>query len=150
MKLKTDGYLNEDVYVESYINDQINLKNYGPLRVKRDLLKLGIDKKYIDKHLTKYTKDIQHEKINKYIEKEIRLNNKHSVIILKNKILKSLIDKGFYKEDIVMCMNSFEFDDKEIYEKEYKKLYDKLSKKYSGNDLEYKIKAKMYQKGFKV
>ena len=31
--------------------------------------------------------------------------------------------------------------------KEYDKLYKKLSRKYSGNELEYKIKEKLYQKG---
>ena len=150
LKLKADGYLNEDIYAESYINDQINLKISGPLKIKRDLVKFGIDVKYIDKHLSKYSKELQCEKINKVIEKEVKLNKKNSVIVLKNKILKSLIDKGFYKEDIVNSMNFFEFNDKEIYENEYKRLYDKLSKKYSGNELEYKIKAKLYQKGFKV
>ena len=34
--LKKDGYLNEEVYVEAYINDQINLKNVGPLKIVKD------------------------------------------------------------------------------------------------------------------
>ena len=148
-KLKKDGYLNENIYAEAYINDQINLKNTGPLKIKKDLTKLEINKKYIDKHLAKYSKELQYEKINKFIEKEIKLNKKSSTTILKNKILKSLIDKGFYKEDIIKCIDEYEFNDEEIYKTEYKKLYEKLSKKYSGNELEYRIKAKMYQKGFK-
>ena len=42
------------------------------------------------------------------------------------------------------------YDDSKIYEIEYKKVYDKLSKKYSGRELEYKVKEKMYQKGFRI
>ena len=70
--------------------------------------------------------------------------------MLKNKLLKSLIDKGFYKEDIMNCLDKYEFDDTDAYKQEYEKLYKKLSIKYSGQELEYKIKQKLYQKGFKA
>ena len=149
-RIKEDGYINEDVYTEAYINDQINLKFSGPEKIKRELIKLGVNRSCIDKYLKNYTKEIQCQKMKKFIEKEIRLNNKYSVVILKNKILRALIDKGFYMDDINRCMGKFEFNDDEIYDKEYKNLYNKLSTKYSGSELQYRIKAKMYQKGFKV
>lgn len=148
-KLETDGYLNEKVYTEAYINDQINLKIVGPLKIKSDLIKLGISEPIIDEYLQVYTKELQYEKINKVISKEIRTNNNKSIYMLKNKILNNLINKGFYKEDIITCMENFDFDDSDIYKKEYDKLYSKLSSKYSGNELEYKIKQKLYQKGFR-
>ena len=40
-------------------------------------------------------------------------------------------------------------DNEEIARKEYQKYYNKLSKKYSGRELEYKLKQKMYSLGFK-
>ena len=70
--------------------------------------------------------------------------------MLKNKILVNLLNKGFYKDDILEVIDNIKVDDKKIYEKEYKKLYEKYSKKYSGKELEYKIKEKMYQKGFRM
>ena len=149
-KLEKDGYLNEDVYASAYINDQINLKNIGPLKIKSDLEKLGINNNIINNHIDAYTKTMQIEKINKLIEKEIKLNKNKSSIMLKNKILRNLIDKGFYKEDIEDVLNNYTIDDKEIYQKEYDKIYKKLSQKYSGKELEYKVKEKMYQKGFKI
>ena len=39
-------------------------------------------------------------------------------------------------------------EDKSIYEKEYTKLKNKLSKKYSNEELEYRIKISLYKKGF--
>ncbi len=149
-KLEKEGYLNEEIYAEAYITDQINLKIVGPLKIKNDLLNLGIDETIINKKLERYSKEEQYNKINKLIEKDIRLNNNKSVMFLKNKILRNLIDKGFYKEDIETCIDNHSFNDEEIYKKEYQKAYDKLSKKYSGATLEYKIKEKMYQKGFKT
>ena len=93
---------------------------------------------------------MQVSKINKFIAKEIKLNSNKSSYVLKNKILISLVNKGFYKDDIVRCLDNVVIDDSLMYEKEYKKTYDKLSKKYSGKELEYKVKQKMYQKGFRV
>lgn len=148
-RLESDGYLNENIYTEAYINDQINLKVAGPLKIKSDLIKLGISETIIEKHLPSFTKEMQYEKINKVISKDIRTNNNKSVYMLKNKIINDLINKGFYKEDILLCMEKFSFDDKDIYKKEYDKLYNKLSSKYSGQQLEYKIKEKLYQKGFR-
>lgn len=148
-KLKKDGYLNENVYAEAYINDQINLKIVGPVKIKKDLINLGISSSIIDNHMVCYTKNMQYDKIRKIIEKEIRLNKSKSSFMLKNKILKNLVDKGFYNDDIVYCMNDYDFDDSDVYKIEYEKIYDKLSKKYSGKVLEYKVKEKLYQKGFK-
>lgn len=149
-KLREDGYLNEDVYASAYINDQINLKMVGPLKIKDDLLKLGISKNIIEEQIVVYTKEIELTKIRKLIKKEINLNKNKSAMMLKNKILISLIGKGFTKQDIESCLDEFSFNDEEIYKKEYEKIYKKLSQKYSGKELEYKVKMKMYQKGFKI
>ena len=71
-------------------------------------------------------------------------------IVLKQKIVRDLINKGFYKEDINIIINEFEFNDNSlIREKEYQKQKNKLSKKYSGAELEYRIKMNLLKKGFK-
>lgn len=148
-RLKKDGYLDEKVYTEAFIHDQINLKITGPIKIKSDLINLGISEKVIDEYIENYDKNTQYEKINKVIEKEIKLNKNKSSVMLKNKILNSLVNKGFYKDDIVNCIENFEFNDEDIYNKEYEKIYNKLKTKYSGKELEYKTKEKLYQKGFR-
>ena len=59
------------------------------------------------------------------------------------------MDLGYTKDYIVLELDNFDLHDKEIYEKERKKIYDKLSKKYEGDELEYKVKAELYRKGFR-
>ena len=45
-------------------------------------------------------------------------------------------------------ISSYEFEnDSNIAKKEYDKLYKKYSRKYSGDELKYKIREKMYLKG---
>ena len=64
--------------------------------------------------------------------------------------MQDLQNKGFYKEHINIILNEFNFnDDQDIYEKEYQKQKKKLSRKYSGEELEYRIKINLLKKGFK-
>ena len=148
-RLKQDGYLDESVYVQAFVYDQINLKTVGPLKIKNDLLMLKLPESLIDEFLETFTEELQREKIKKAVEKELRLNKNKSSLMIKNKILKSLIDKGFYKEDIVYCLENYDIDESDAYNAEYEKIKKKLSSKYSGKELEYKIKEKLYQKGFR-
>lgn len=147
-KLIKDNYLNETLYIKSYINDKINLKMIGPLKIKKELEELGFKEEKIDKQLLIFSPEIEKEKIMKLINKEIKLNKNKSLLNLKQKILITLKQKGFSNDLIIESIKKISFNDKEIYEKEYKKIYEKLSKKYSGKELEYKVKQKMYEKGF--
>ncbi len=147
-KITNEGYLDERKYAKAYILDCINLKNDGPIKIKKELLKHEIDSNIIDDELTIFKIEIINNKINKYIDKEIKTNKTKSSKILKEKILNNLILKGYSREDILRNLSTKEIDDKQIYENEYNKINNKLSKKYESKELELKIKQKMYQKGF--
>ena len=99
--------------------------------------------------MLQYTRQIQREKIDKIVNKQIRANHNKSNALLKRKIGNDLVMQGFYREDINSAIDNSNFsDDKLIMQKEYEKIKNRLSKKYSGQELEYKIKEKMAQKGF--
>ena len=122
----------------------------GPNKLIIDLKKLGFKEEDINNYLKTIDNNIWLEKIKKYINKKLNSNNNLSSNMLKLKLVEDLKNKGFYFEDINNVIKDFNFvDNKEIYEKEYQKQKKKLSKKYSGSELEYQIKMKMYQKGFK-
>jgi len=70
-------------------------------------------------------------------------------MMLKNKITTSLYDDGYDKTMIIDVLNNIDIDiDSSIINKEYEKLYNKLSKKYEGSALEYQLKIKLKAKGF--
>lgn len=149
-RLKKDGYLNEKLYIKSYINDEINLKVVGPNKILFDLKKLGFNESDILDYLNTFDNDIWLDKINKVITKKINSNHNLSGIVLKQKIIQDLIARGFIKEDINLLITNYDFNDnKDIYEKEYEKLKNKLSHKYSGEELEYRIKIGLMKKGFR-
>ena len=147
-RIDKEGYINNKDYSRSYIFDSMKFKNYGPYKIKRQLLDLGVEENIIDEELKVFTKDIIDEKIKKHINKKVKTNTNKSERNLKEKIIQSLISDGYQKEDIIRNLNNISFDDSTIEKKEYEKLYKKLSNKYSGKELELKLKQKMYQKGF--
>lgn len=144
-KLKEQGYLNDELYIKSYINDKINLSLEGPEKVKRDLLKNGFKKEGILKYLCLF-EDINEERINKIINKKLKANHNLSKKMFIVKVGNDLRNLGYtnYRE----ILDNIDFDDKDIYQKEYDKIYNKLIKKYPPEKAEILTKQKLYIKGF--
>lgn len=147
-KLAKEGYLNHEVYIESYIHDMLNLYLVGETKILKDLIKLGFKENEILPHLAKVDKSIYITKINKYITKKAKAN-KRSVNEFKRKVLDELINKGFSKEDIITGLNEIEIEENTFeLEKLINKLYKKYINKYDLNTTKMKIKNYLYQKGY--
>lgn len=146
-RLVMQGYLNDKLYCISYVNDRINLSNDGPHKIKTFLKQNDIEESFIDNALIGFDLNKQKEKISKIISKYVKANNK-GINLLKQKILINLVNLGYEKSIILEQLSNLDLNDSDLYKKEYDKLYEKLSKKYSGTELEYRIKQKLYQKGF--
>lgn len=146
--LSKQGYLNDDIYCKAFINDRLNLSNDGPYKIKENLIKLGITEDIINKNIEIFDKELEISRINKLITKQVKSNHNKSEQALKRKVIENLVILGYSKETVIKEVNSIKIDDRDIVKKEYDKIYKKLSKKYSGRELEYKIKQKLYQKGF--
>ena len=144
-KLKKQGYLNDELYIKSYINDKINLSLEGPEKVKRELLKNGFKEEDILKYLCLF-EDINEDRINKIINKKLKTNNKINKKMFIVKVGNDLRNLGYtnYRE----ILDNIDFDDKDIYQKEYDKIYNKLIKKYPPEKAEILTKQKLYTKGF--
>ncbi len=148
-KLKEEKYLNNEEYIKAYINDAVNLKVVGYYKIKNDLVNLGLKEADIIKYLDEVSYDIWQEKIKKLADNMIKNNRKDSLIMLKQKIINNLINKGFAKEDIISYLDSIEITvDDSIYEKEYNKIKSRLKRKYSGEELERETKRRLKAKGF--
>ena len=69
--------------------------------------------------------------------------------MLKAKLQQDLVNLGYDRSEVISVLSSYNINDKDAYEKELEKVTNKLSKKYEGKELEFKIKETMYRKGFK-
>lgn len=147
--LEKQGYINDEIYTQAFINDRINLSNDGPYKIKKSLIENNISKEMIEKYMIVFDDVLQKERIEKLIRKKISANHNKSKQILKQKIMIDLGNLGYQTSLIRESLSLLEnVSDEDIKKKEYEKLYAKLSKKYSGYELENKIRQKMYQKGF--
>ena len=146
-KLKSINLINDKIYVKCYINDKLNLSKDSLSKIKDDLINSNIDISIIEDEISKVEYN-ELDKLERMIIKRIKSNHKNSNYALKNKIVTEFINLGYNYDDIVSIFDRNSSDNYDILVKEYKKLYNKYSKKYEYSELEYVIKNKLHTKGF--
>ena len=149
-KLIKQGYLNDRLFARSYINNQMITTSRGPLRIQRDLLDKKIDYNIINEELGVFSEEEQLMKIKKIISKKLQSNHSRGGYVLK--VVNDVKLLGYDSLVISRVISEFDFssNDEDIAKKEYNKLYKRLSHRYSGDELERKIREKLYQKGLKL
>lgn len=148
-RLENENYLNDDKYLEAYINDQVKLKIIGYNKILFNLKQMGFAENKIITYLDLVDQEVWQTKITQYCQKKLKANHNYPLLMLKQKLSQELLNLGFFKEDIDLTLQSLLFDDKDIKQKEYLKIKKKLSQKYTGEELEKMINLKLMQKGFK-
>jgi len=149
-KLYNNGLINDKRFLKAYINDKVLLSTDGPNLIYKQLKEYGISESEIIESVDLIDKSLLKEKIEKLITKKIKNNTKYSVSILRKKIVDYVYHKGYEFEMINEIMSGFILEDKESIKKDYFRIKDKLEKKYSANELKYKIKEKLFSKGYVI
>ena len=145
--LYKNGYLNDFNYIKAFINDKYNLSNDGPEKIIKNLEILGFNKQDFIDYLNSLDWFI---KLDSIINKKIKLNHNLSNNALKNKLLYDLTRQGYLKNDIIDILSTKDLNDDEILKKEYKKVYNRYSKKYQDKELQFKIIKYLISKGFNI
>ena len=123
-KVEKLGLLNDDVYVQAYVNDKINLTLDGPYKI-----------------LNKIDNNIWSEKLDKVINKKKKLMNSKSYYIFMNKLRNDLYSLGYEKELIDEKLSNIKYDSNAI-----DKDFEKACKKYK--DDKNKIISSLIRKGY--
>ncbi len=139
-KLDKAGLLNEEIYVNAYINDKVNLSLDGPFKIKNDLLNLEIDENIINKYLYKISNKIWEDKIDKIINKKSSLMNNKSYYMFMNKLKNELYNKGYSKEMIEDKLSNINYESNA-----FEKDFEKAIKKYDDKN---KIISFLIRKGY--
>ena len=148
-KLKKQRYLNEDLYIKSYIEYQITLSIKGPLKIKKELEKIGFKEEKINNYLNQYPEDLWQEKIKKIIAKKIKANHNLSKTLFINKVKSDLYQYG-YEKSLINQINIDYSDEHNILNNVFQKELKKLKRKYTGKELKEKLKYNLYKKGFNL
>lgn len=147
-ELKRQNLINDYRFAQAYINDKLHLSSMGINKIKNDLLNLGVNESIIKDIFANTDNKSDIHKLEKMIIKRIRSNHKYSNNLLKQKIINEMLNLGYDKEDIICLFDKYIENDSELYQREYEKIYRKFKDKYEGKELEYRVKQKLYMKGF--
>ena len=147
-ELKKNGLIDNLRFARAYTRDAISLKKNGEYKIADDLKKFGISELIIEEVLKEIDYEEIKENLTNIIIKRNKLNKNNSLYQLKGKLSNELVRQGYDYSLVNAKLNELLKEDKSIYNKEYERLYKKYSKKYSDNELKYKVKQALYQKGF--
>ncbi len=149
-RLNKEGYLNEEKYIDAFVNDKVNLTNWGPYKIKKSLLDLELDETLINNKLNTINENIWNGKIEKIINKKLNSLKNKSNYMIKNKLKIDLYNLGYDNNSIEENLNNLNLNNNENIKKDYSKAYNKYSKKYMDQELYQKVKSYLYRKGYKI
>lgn len=147
-RLRENGYLNNSKYMEAFINDSLNLTLYGPNKITSNLIKKGFSINTIKKSLDIIPFETWSIRCSKIVDKKLKNLKNGSNRATIGKLRVDLINNGYDDVYFSEILNNIHVDDTKSMEKEYEIIKNKLSKKYSGDKLEYMVKQKLYSKGY--
>ena len=149
-KLESINLINDKLFANAYFQDRINLSSDGPYKIINELKKNNISDDIILSVEEKIDNADIYEKLSKLVLKKIRSNRNKSNYMLKQKIIIDMINLGYEKSMIIDIINENIDNNNSVIQNEYKKLFNKLSKKYDDEELNRMIKNKLIQKGFSL
>jgi len=148
-KLERQGYINDEIFIRAFINDKMNMNNWGPFKIKREAFKYHIDSSLLNKYISEIDIDIIHNKLEKQINKKVGVNKTKSERALKTYLMTYFSNLGYESSMIKQIISGIEINvDQTIIDKEYNKIKKRLEKKYQGKELEFNINRALLNKGF--
>lgn len=154
-RLTKERLINDEQFAEAFTITRINTSTKGPLLVKRELIEKGVSVPIADNAITLFTYDTQFEKALKWVNKKLGTSKKDSFNKKLEQLRITLIQKGFTSDvigDVLSSVTDNRDDSAEweslVYQGE--KFFRKYSSKYSGYELNMKVKEGLYRKGFHI
>ncbi len=142
-RLKTNGYLNDDFYTKTYMNEKIDYDLVGPRYIREKLILKGIHYDIIAANLVNYKEENQFDKIFELIKKEtkykIKKPYKKAYMSLKQKLVNKGFSLGVIESSLLSNIDLIKgcIDEDSLVLREI----DKLKKKYDFNNYLEKSKA---------
>ncbi len=103
--LITENYVNEERFASTFARGKFNLKRWGRIKISYELKNRNISSYCIDKALKEISAEEYEKVITELIDKKLRQMS-GDAYILKNKIARHLISKGFESELVWSILNN--------------------------------------------
>ena len=149
--LKKDHWINDRKYAHSFIQSNLLTGDKGAFVLKQKLSQKGISNTIIEEELSRFDFTELTDKVAEKLLKKYQ--GKLPSKALQDKILQSLINKGFSYSQAKTAYQHLEIEEdqenqQELLYKELDKQYRKYSKKYDGYDLKQRLTQPLARKGY--
>lgn len=149
--LKKDNWINDRKYAHSFIQSNLLTGDKGAFVLKQKLSQKGISSAIIEDELSQFDFTELTDKVAEKLLKKYQ--GKLPSKALQDKILQSLINKGFSYSQAKTAYQHLEVEEdqenqEELLYKELDKQYRKYSKKYDGYDLKQRLTQALARKGY--
>ena len=94
------GYINDEIYVQKYIQNVIKLKKCSVFEIKMDLMRRGIDDDLIEKYIDDSLYEYEEECAIELAQKKYRSENDM------DKVKKYLINKGYTRSNVSKAIDN--------------------------------------------
>lgn len=149
--LKKDNWINDRKYANSFIQSNLLTGDKGAFVLKQKLSQKGISSTIIEEELSQFDFTELTDKVTQKLLKKHQ--GKLPSKALQDKILQSLINKGFSYSQAKTAYQHLEIEEgqenqQELLYKELDKQYRKYSKKYDGYNLKQRLTQALARKGY--
>lgn len=151
-RLLNEGYVDDEEFAEMFVRNRINLSAKGPSLVKQELMQKGVSSEIAERAAGAYTYEVQYEKAANVAEKRMRRSSNHSHQKQLDQLRANLMRNGFTSEIINDVLAEVEELDPaaewESLVHHGDRLLRRHQSKFSGNELENKLKDGLLRQGF--
>lgn len=102
-KLTQNKYLNDDYFCKCFINDKLKFTNKGTYQIIEELKKNEITSTIIEKYSYLMDEEVMSERINKFIDKNIKTTK--DISKLRNKLYNNLVRLGYPIHLVITSLN---------------------------------------------
>ncbi len=109
--LKNYGYINDKRYAEHFTHDAINIKKWGKMRIRTELLRKGVDRETIDNTIEDAFFEVEDDLVLTHMQTRFK-NSDFRNIKERTRIFNFFMRRGFSPDEIKGAMNKMcSFDD---------------------------------------
>ena len=109
--LKNYGYINDRRYAEHFTHDAINIKKWGKMRIRTELLRKGVDRETVDNTIEDAFFEVEDDLVLTQMQTRFK-NSDFSNIKERTRIFNFFMRRGFSPDEIKGAINKMcSFDD---------------------------------------
>ncbi|SDH43138.1 regulatory protein [Alteribacillus persepolensis] len=154
-KIKDYGYTDDTEFAGAFVRTKMKTTDKGPLLIKEELRRKGVSEEKTEKAMEQFTPEQELEAAQRVVQKKAASKKNESLQAMKQRLLQSLRQKGYSNEAAVQAVGKLsvqrsEEEERQAVRVQGEKAKKRWGKKYTGRQLEWKLKEFLYRKGFSM